>query len=179
MLLAVPKRHKTQSELWDDLGSVGRTAVQMGREHAADGFRVLANFGRLGLQSQSHGHVHIISGTEPQLELPDAPDRSIVDAVRDPERELKRTERAVFYNERAFVPEAPVTVLTVPAGAAVSQAELWRDLGGVGADAVGAGWSMSPDGFRLLSNFPSEARLPGGEKGHIHLLGGAWLGPYA
>jgi histidine triad (HIT) family protein len=63
MLLAVPKRHITQEELWRDMGRVGEIAVRMGQEHCPDGFRLLANFGVDAMQSQHHGHVHIIGGT--------------------------------------------------------------------------------------------------------------------
>ena len=63
MLLAVPKAHKTQSELWRDMGHVGEVAVRMGQEHCPNGFRLLANFGYEAMQSQEHGHVHILGGT--------------------------------------------------------------------------------------------------------------------
>lgn len=63
MLLAVPKRHMTQAELWQDVGPVGAIAVRMGQEHCPRGFRLLSNFGYEAMQSQEHGHVHIIGGT--------------------------------------------------------------------------------------------------------------------
>ena len=63
MLLAVPKRHLSQEELWQDLGRVGEVAVEMGRQHCPQGFRLLSNFGYEAMQSQSHGHVHILGGT--------------------------------------------------------------------------------------------------------------------
>ena len=63
MLLAVPKAHKTQAELWADMGRVGEIAVQMGREHCPNGFRLLSNFGYEAMQSQEHAHVHILGGT--------------------------------------------------------------------------------------------------------------------
>ena len=179
MLLAVPKEHKTQSDLWVSLGSVGRVAMDMGREHAPGGFRILSNFGALGMQSQSHGHLHVLSDTETALERRGDPPQSIVDVVRRPEREMVRTDHAVLYDERAVVPEAPLTALAVPSGEEQSQIELWRDIQGFGEDVMEAGWSSSKDGFRLLANFPDEASLPGGEKGHIHLLGGGFLGHYA
>lgn len=62
MLLSVPKEHKTQAELWQDLGRVGEIAVRMGQEHCAGGFRLLSNFGYDAMQSQEHGHVHVIGG---------------------------------------------------------------------------------------------------------------------
>ena len=63
MLLSVPTRHMTQGELWGDLGRVGEAAVRMGQEHCPNGFRLLSNFGHEAMQSQEHGHVHIIGGT--------------------------------------------------------------------------------------------------------------------
>lgn len=63
MLLAVPKAHKTQAELWQEMGHVGEVAVRMGQEHCPNGFRILSNFGYEAMQSQEHGHVHILGGT--------------------------------------------------------------------------------------------------------------------
>jgi len=63
MLLAVPRRHITQAELWRDMSHLGEVAVRMGREHCPNGFRLLSNFGLDAMQSQEHGHVHIIGGT--------------------------------------------------------------------------------------------------------------------
>ena len=63
MLLVVPKVHKTQAELWRDMGRVGEIAVRMGQEHCPRGFRILSNFGYEGMQSQEHGHVHVLGGT--------------------------------------------------------------------------------------------------------------------
>jgi diadenosine tetraphosphate (Ap4A) HIT family hydrolase len=42
---------------------LGTTAVDMGSMFAPNGFRILSNFGYDGLQSQSHGHLHVIGGT--------------------------------------------------------------------------------------------------------------------
>ncbi len=63
MLLVVPRVHKTQGELWRDMGRVGEIAVRMGQEHCPNGFRLLSNFGYEAMQSQEHGHVHVIGGT--------------------------------------------------------------------------------------------------------------------
>ena len=64
-LLLVPKAHMTQEELWasgDLLGRIGQLAVKLGSEKCPDGYRTVSNFGRDGLQSQMHGHVHLIGG---------------------------------------------------------------------------------------------------------------------
>ena len=63
MLLSVPKNHMSQTELWSNVGRVGEMAVRMGQEHCPDGFRLLSNFGFDAMQSQQHGHVHVIGGT--------------------------------------------------------------------------------------------------------------------
>ncbi len=63
MLLAVPKVHRTQAELWREMGRVGEIAVRMGQEHCPRGFRLLSNLGPDAMQSQEHGHVHILGGT--------------------------------------------------------------------------------------------------------------------
>ncbi len=63
MLLAVPKRHVTQEELWRDMGRLGQVAVRLGQEHCPRGFRLLSNFGYDAMQSQEHGHLHILGGT--------------------------------------------------------------------------------------------------------------------
>ena len=63
MLLAAPKAHKTQAELWRDMGRVGEIAVKMGRAHCPNGFRLLSNFGYEAMQSQEHAHVHVLGGT--------------------------------------------------------------------------------------------------------------------
>ena len=63
MLLVVSKTHKSQAELWRDMGRVGEVAVRMGQEHCPGGFRLLSNFGYEAMQSQEHGHVHVLGGT--------------------------------------------------------------------------------------------------------------------
>jgi diadenosine tetraphosphate (Ap4A) HIT family hydrolase len=59
----VAKAHKSQAELWRNMGRVGEIAVRMGQEHCPGGFRILSNFGYEGMQSQEHGHVHVLGGT--------------------------------------------------------------------------------------------------------------------
>ena len=64
MLLVVPRRHMTQEEMWTDpiSAKVTNVGVKMGLRHCPNGFRLLANFGRDAMQSQEHGHLHIIGG---------------------------------------------------------------------------------------------------------------------
>ena len=65
MLLVMPKEHLSQIGMWDSglLPSLGKLAVDMGAMYSPNGFRILSNFGRDGLQSQSHGHLHVVGGT--------------------------------------------------------------------------------------------------------------------
>jgi len=64
MLLAMTKSHTTQSELWaDHIGRVGKKAAELGNQLCPNGFRLVSNFGSDGMQSQPHGHVHILGGT--------------------------------------------------------------------------------------------------------------------
>ena len=65
MLLVMPKKHLGQSEMWGSglMARLGSVAVEMGHTFAPNGFRILSNFGHDGLQSQSHGHLHVIGGT--------------------------------------------------------------------------------------------------------------------
>ena len=65
MLLVMPKRHMTQMQMWSSglMARLGNVAVNLGAMNCPNGFRILSNFGHDGLQSQSHGHLHVIGGT--------------------------------------------------------------------------------------------------------------------
>ncbi len=65
MLLAVPRQHLSQGELWtsDMMAKVSKVAAETGAAHCPNGFRLLSNFGSDAMQSQAHGHVHILGGT--------------------------------------------------------------------------------------------------------------------
>ncbi len=64
MLLVMPKQHLSQLEVWSSglLNRMGSIATDLGSMYAPNGFRILSNFGYDGLQSQSHGHLHVIGG---------------------------------------------------------------------------------------------------------------------
>ena len=64
MLLVMPKRHMTQKELWTSgiVVRVGQISVDMGEQFCPRGYRLLSNFGADAMQSQEHGHVHILGG---------------------------------------------------------------------------------------------------------------------
>ena len=65
MLLVMPKEHLSQIELWTSgiMERMGTAAVNLGAMYSPNGFRILSNFGYDGLQSQNHGHLHVIGGT--------------------------------------------------------------------------------------------------------------------
>ncbi|MFQ5873326.1 MAG: HIT family protein [Dehalococcoidia bacterium] len=63
MLLVVPKKHMSQEQFWQDASKAGGVAVEMGWRFCPGGFRLLSNFGPDAMQSQEHGHVHVIGGT--------------------------------------------------------------------------------------------------------------------
>ena len=65
MLLVIPKGHVTQSQLWgsDLMATVGRVAVNMGQRFCPGGYRLLSNLGDDAMQSQEHGHLHVLGGT--------------------------------------------------------------------------------------------------------------------
>jgi histidine triad (HIT) family protein len=65
MLLVMPKRHMSQIEMWSSglMERLGQVAVTLGAMNCPNGFRILSNFGDDGMQSQSHGHLHVIGGT--------------------------------------------------------------------------------------------------------------------
>lgn len=63
MLVVVPKEHLSQEETWRRMGRVAQVAVEMGVQHCPNGFRLLSNVGPDAMQSQTHGHVHVLGGT--------------------------------------------------------------------------------------------------------------------
>ena len=182
MLLAVPKRHLRQEELWNDLGAVGRAAAAMGRRYCPNGFRLVSNFGPDALQSQPHAHVHVLGGSSMDALMPvGRPARTLID-------------REDLYAEVAAPGDWPPVAITVEPRPATSQHALWEDMGAVGAELVRLGqqhcgvgrgdpagrpyerWYAS-GGFRLVSNFGWDA-LQTRRAAHVYLLGGAELGHY-
>ena len=66
MLMVIPKTHMSQGEMWQDpiIAKIARVAVQVGAERCPEGFRLLSNFGHQAMQSQPHGHLHVLGGTQ-------------------------------------------------------------------------------------------------------------------
>ena len=64
MLLVIPKKHMSQKEMWESpiIGKVASVAVQMGGTHCPGGYRLVSNFGHQAMQSQNHGHLHVLGG---------------------------------------------------------------------------------------------------------------------
>ena len=54
----------TQQEFWRSslFPRAAAVAVRLGTEDCPGGFRLLGNFGRDALQTQAHGHLHVIGG---------------------------------------------------------------------------------------------------------------------
>ena len=64
MLLVMPKSHMSQDQLWSSeiLAGLGRAAVDVGTQFCPRGYRILSNFGPDAMQSQEHGHLHVLGG---------------------------------------------------------------------------------------------------------------------
>ena len=64
MLLAIPKTHMTQEQLWDSpvMSQVASIAARVGKQECHKGHRLLSNFGHDAMQSVEHGHIHILGG---------------------------------------------------------------------------------------------------------------------
>lgn len=64
MLLAVPREHLSQEEMWASgvIARVGAVAVEWGASLCPAGFRLLSNLGPAAMQSQHHAHLHVIGG---------------------------------------------------------------------------------------------------------------------
>lgn len=163
MLLAVPRAHVTQSELWNDVGAVGRVAYEQGLKHARSGFRLVSNFGPDAMQSQPHGHIHVLS-------------QPFLDHFEPAQQEVfyEDDELLVHRNTHSWI---SLTLHARPK-ARTELADFWQDVGSFGAKLVELGWKHSPGGFRLLSHFAPGANGEDVEP-HIHLLGGTFLGEYA
>ncbi len=176
MLLAVPKRHLSQEELWADLGGVGRAAAAMGRRYCPNGFRLVSNFGPDALQSQMHAHVHVLGGGGMDALMPlGRPTQTLID-------------RQDLHATKAVTGDWPPVAITVQPRPVIDQETLWNNMGAVGAELVRLGQEYCPvqsgsahwrygGGFRFVSNFGWDA-LQSLPSAHVYLLGGAELGHY-
>lgn len=63
MILVMPRKHVTQEEMWkNDMDRIGALAMKLGAKHCPNGFRLLSNVGWDAMQTQEHGHLHVIGG---------------------------------------------------------------------------------------------------------------------
>lgn len=167
MLMAVPKQHQMQGELWTSeiMTKVSRAAVEQGVRHCPKGFRLVSNFGHDAMQSQAHAHIHVVDARylHPYPRRPGAvhyEDDDVVVVRNDVQRE-------------------PVTLIA-SARAGLSQRDLWGSdtLPKVARVAAELGERHCPKGYRMLSDFgPAEEHADA--EGYVHIIGGTRLGEYA
>ncbi len=64
MYLVAPKVHMSQEQFWHSplFARASALAVELGESDAPGGFRILSNFGGDAMQSQAHGHLHVVGG---------------------------------------------------------------------------------------------------------------------
>ncbi len=96
-------------------------------------------------------------------------------AGREPADVLHETENVIVFRNR--LRWVPTMLLSVPKRH-MTQAELWQDMGEVGAAAIKAAHEHCPGGYRLISNFGYDG-MQSQEHAHVHILGGMFLGEYA
>ena len=65
MLLIIPKRHLTQEQFWTSalFPRAAELVIQIGSADCPEGYRILANIGEDAIQTQPHGHLHVVGGT--------------------------------------------------------------------------------------------------------------------
>lgn len=170
MLLIIPAQHLSQRELWESeiLADAARLTVEMGDKHCGDeGYRAISNFGLQAHQSQTHGHIHVVSGISRQIQTAQHKTNiSKLDYIDIDEYEVEETPFAANIS--------PTRQTT--------QREMWRS--GQILDTSQAAFettnSYSPDGFRLVSSFEPSGpeRLAGENPASLFLLGGGQLGLY-
>ena len=65
-IMLIPTRHMTQRELWESgdlMARIGKTRrSNSARRCVLNGYRIVSNFGQDALQTQFHGHVHLVGG---------------------------------------------------------------------------------------------------------------------
>ena len=77
MLLVAPIEHMSQTEFWSSslFARAASLATEIGESDAPTGFRIVSNFGSDAMQSQPHGHLHVLGGAHLGLYL-DFPEKS-------------------------------------------------------------------------------------------------------
>lgn len=71
MFLVLPKVHMGQEEFWQSelFARASSLAVDIAKEESPNGYRLLSNVGPDAMQSQAHGHLHILGGQDLGLYL--------------------------------------------------------------------------------------------------------------
>lgn len=108
-----PRFYMQQSELWRDLGAVGRAARDHGlrtlelmqerdarnaTERAPQGFRIFCNFGSWGEQTQPHAHLQVHAGRELDLSRFAPTGEPWLDAVQQVGEPVAETDATLFYD---------------------------------------------------------------------------------
>lgn len=77
MHLVAPVAHMSQAAFWRSplFARAAALAVELGEADAPGGFRVVSNFGDDAMQSQPHGHLHVLGGAHLGLYM-DFPSKS-------------------------------------------------------------------------------------------------------
>ena len=77
MHLVAPVAHMSQAAFWQSplFARAAALAVELGEADAPGGFRVVSNFGEDAMQSQPHGHLHVLGGAHLGLYM-DFPSKS-------------------------------------------------------------------------------------------------------
>ena len=173
MLLAVPKRHIGQVDMWSEPEAVTSIAYEMGRLHAPDGFQLLSNFGGDAMQSQPHAHVHVIGGS-PIFKGACQFCAEVKGPAEGPRGVLLEHVRPC--REWSFVPLA----LRARLEGVSEHGEFWGKVRPAAHALLEQGIEQSPYGFRMITHISSsEEGPPESREPHLHLLGGTFLGEYA
>ena len=168
-------------------------------ERAPQGFRVFCNFGAWGEQTQPHAHLQVHAGRELDPSRLAPTSEPWPEAARRFGGPIAETESTLFY-DAAPVLEAgrseiwkvtlsmgfsaarrelpPFARLAVPRSGA-SQWALWNEMGAMGAEIVSLAEQETPQGFRLMANFPGQERENAWGEGHVLIVGGHHIGLYA
>ncbi len=173
MLLAVPKEHMMQEDLWSSplVGKVARAATAMGQQHCPKGFRLVSNVGPDAMQSQPHAHVHIVGGVFMGATGP----------IEDPQ-----PDKVLHRDDACIVAEqahkwVPVLIAASPSMRR-NQFEFWsheEEFSRAAAAIVAQAQSVPRlrSGYRLAGNFGVDCGN-NDQIAHLHALGGIFLGEY-
>jgi len=173
MLLIVPVKHMSQTDLWssDQLLDATRLAIELGDKYCGpDGFRIVSNFGRVAHQSQFHAHIHVISGSI-----------SPIHRARQNLQIVKTVQLESFNVDKFEIAEQPFLV-QISSATPQDQRRLWRSTSILKAAKTGLALSqkLTPVGFRLSASFAaiSDLDLSDSHSTGLFLLGGGELDNY-